>query len=135
MVDHGYEEVKHTADVALRVWAADFNNLLIQSALGMYTLIGIQQRKDRPITHELRLQKTSREVILVDFLNELVFLIEEFQQVFTQFFIKTEEKTVVIKMTGFRTSSYQREIKAVTFHNLEIITKPQGFETTITFDI
>ena len=135
MIDHGYEEVKHTADLALRVWAADFHSLLIQSAKGMYALIGVQQKKDPLVIQRLRLQKASREVILVDFLNELVFLLEEEQQFFDHFNFFDEETMVTIEMKGYQASSYQGQIKAVTFHNLEIIEGSQGLETTITFDI
>ena len=135
MVDHGYEEVKHTADLALRIWAADFHTLLIQSALGMYAMIGVQQQKDQLVTHVLRLQKASREVILVDFLNELVFLLEEEHQFYDHFIFNDEETMVAIEMKGYQVASYNRQIKAVTFHNLEIIERPQGLETTITFDI
>lgn len=134
MTDYGYEEVKHTADLALRVWAADFHSLLIQSAKGMYALVGVQQQNDQPVTQRLQLPKTSCEVILVDFLNELVFLLEEEQQFFDHFNINDEETVVKIEMKGFQVA-YHRQIKAVTFHNLEIIEGLQGLETTITFDI
>lgn len=135
MKDHGCEEVKHTADLALRVWAADFHSLLIQSAKGMYALIGVQQQHDHAVTQRLQLPKTSREVILVDFLNELVFLLEEEQQFFDHFNFNDEETLVTIEMKGYQAISYDRQIKAVTFHNLEIIERQQRLETTITFDI
>lgn len=132
---HGYEEVKHTADLALRVWAPDFHALLIQSASGMYDLIGILHQREKPVAHSLELPNGSPEEILVDFLNELVFLLEESNQAFDQFCFLEDDANLSIEMKGYQVSSYHRQIKAVTFHNLEIKEGSKGFETTITFDI
>ena len=38
----GYEEISHTADWALRVWADDLAGLLVESAQGMNWLSGAE---------------------------------------------------------------------------------------------
>jgi len=67
---HGFEEVEHTADLAIRVWAADFYALLIHAALGMYDLMGAQYNPNIPILQTFELTNASQAEVLVDFLNE-----------------------------------------------------------------
>jgi SHS2 domain-containing protein len=132
---HGFEEVEHTADLAIRVWAADFYALLIHAALGMYDLMGAQYNPDIPILQMFELTNASQAEVLVDFLNELLFLVEESNQIFDQFQFVDENARLRIELTGYKLSSINRHIKAVTFHNLEISEGSKGLETTITFDV
>lgn len=93
---HGYEEVDHTADLAMRVWAADFYALLIHAALGMYDLMSAQYNPDFPILQTFELTNASQAEVLVDFLNELLFLVEESNQIFDQFQFVNEDARLKI---------------------------------------
>jgi SHS2 domain-containing protein len=131
----GYEEVEHTADLALRVWGNDFFSLLDHAAKGLYHLAGITSTESIPVEWTLRLKNGSKECVLVDFLNELLFLIEENGIILDQFQINSSYENLEIKAAGYRCDRIDRSIKAVTFHNLEVRATESGLETTITFDI
>lgn len=134
MSPHGYEEIEHTADLALKVWGEDFSTLLTQAARGMYTLLGAVCDSGELKEYQFSIKAGSAEEILVDFLSEVLYLAEDKELYFQEFtFI---ENCMVMTVGGScqKIASFAREIKAVTFHNLTIRRTEQGLETTITFD-
>ncbi|MDY6846034.1 MAG: archease [Chloroflexota bacterium] len=135
MILSGYEEVEHTADIALRVWGADFFTLLKESAKGMYELMGVIENPGLPMKVIFTIGHGSNEMQLVDFLNEVLYLMESQAGYYDNFtFINTDEG-INVHASGYKIISYQRNIKAVTFHDLEVIETKGRFETTITFDV
>ena len=135
MILSGYEEVEHTADIALRVWGEDFFTLLRQSAKGMYELMGILENPGQPMKVIFTIDHGSAEMQLVDFLNEVLYIVENQAGYYDSFtFINTRDG-IDVHASGYKIISYQRNIKAVTFHDLEVIETKTRFETTITFDV
>ena len=135
MASHGYEEIDHTADIALRVWGKDLLTLLKQAAEGMYNLVGFESSLDSSIEIKFDLQQGPSETILVDFLSELLYLLEEKAQGFQTFFFDKDGDQISVRATGGKVLSIDRHIKAVTFHNLNIENTGNGLEATITFDV
>ena len=135
MVSHGFEEIDHTADLALHVWGEDFHALLQQAAQGMYQLMDISTHHGTQTKIEFQIADESWESVLVDFLSELLYLAEDKQIVFDDFSFSEDEQKVRVEATGERISEIRRNIKAVTFHNLEVTQTKSGLETTITFDV
>ncbi len=135
MAHHGYEEVDHTADVALRVWGEDFSTLLEQSAQGLYDLMGVELVPDSQVDEEFAIPHGTQETVLVDFLSELLYLAEERELAFESFSFGEENEQVLIHAAGRRILSRVRYVKAVTFHDLDIEKTDFGIEATITFDV
>jgi len=135
MILSGYEEVEHIADIALRVWGEDFFDLLRQSAWGMYELMGIKRNRELMTNVNFEVGQGSMEMQLVDFLNELIYLVEDKAFCFDNFSFFNTMVAIVVSAKGYKIDSYHRSIKAVTFHNLNILKTNKGFETTITFDV
>lgn len=135
MISHGFEEVEHTADLAIRVWGEDFFVLLSQAAKGMYDLLSPQIEVDNTVKHTFAVGEGSKEMILVDFLNELLFLFEVEKVYFNSFSFNEDPSGLLVDAKGKKVKSAGRYIKAVTFHDLDIHKNNSGFETTITFDV
>ena len=135
MKPHGFEEIDHTADLALRVWGEDFYGLLEQAANGLYELLDVKIIKDASLEHSFSIEKETREVMLVDFLNELLYLCEEQEMMFQNFSFTRDGEMLNILAEGRRAVSIGRNIKAVTFHELEIKEEQNWLTTTITFDV
>jgi SHS2 domain-containing protein len=131
----GYEEIEHTADVALRVWGTDFDTLLKQSAQGVYDLMGVEPDKETPKQNEFSIEHSFPEMVLVDFLNEILYLTEVDSVIYDTFTFYDHQDGQTVYASGYGIKSIKRMIKAVTFHNLEIVETAKGFETTITFDV
>lgn len=135
MVPNGYEEIDHTADLALRVWGNDFFDLLENAAEGMYELMGITEKPGSNAKNSFQIENDQKESILVDFLSECLYLAEVEVQRFSAFSFEASEKEINVKAQGNEITAIDRNIKAVTFHNLEIKETSRGLETTITFDV
>ncbi len=135
----GYEEIPHTADWALRVWAPDLPALFREAAAGMYALAGVILAEEGAVERSLALSAPDGEALLVAFLSELVYLAEQERLAFD-----TVEPVITVDAQGYRLQarlhgapirSLMKTIKAVTFHNLQIRPTPQGLETEIIFDV
>ena len=71
---NGYEELAHTADWALRVWAEDLEGLLVTAAKGMHALAAVKMKIEDGFVHQFSLPIHDRESLLVDFLSEIVYV-------------------------------------------------------------
>ena len=131
----GYEEVEHTADWSLRVWAPDFAGLLEQGARGMYHLLGIQQAQGPQTSRKLELQAPDAETLMVDFLSELLYVAEEEGLAFRHFLLRVTETRLEAELQGSPIESQTKEIKAVTYHRMKIQQGDEQLTTEIVFDV
>jgi len=131
----GYFEIEHTADWALTVFAPDLVGLLEQAARGMYNLSCTVLQ---PISHEVRtfsIEGYDSEHLLVKFLSELLFIGEEEGLGFDGYELLLTGLTLEGRLTGAPIESQQKEIKAVTYHDLQIRSTTRGLEATVVFDV
>lgn len=131
----GYREIEHTADWQLEVWAPNLPLLFEQAALGMYALSGTQIDAQPRLNEELHLGAADTEGLLVEFLTELLYLAESQGLAFDNFEIQIESQELSANISGALIKSQSKEIKAVTYHNLEIKKGPRGLEVNIVFDV
>lgn len=135
MESQGFEEINHTADLALRVWGEGFHDLLIQAARGLYYLFNINTVGSSCVFCSFAIAEGPQDVMLVDFLNELIYLCEVKQKKFDVFSFRHQQGQLIIECQGISLTSHQRSIKAATFHDLEIIESEGILGTTVTFDV
>jgi len=131
----GFREIEHTADWEIEVWAPDLPGLLEQAARGMYALSGVCLQLGSPVTKRFSLAGLDPESLLVKFLNELLYLSEQEGLVFDMFDLSVENNMLDAAVIGRRIESQQKEIKAVTYHNLAIQVSPQGLLVNLIFDV
>jgi SHS2 domain-containing protein len=131
----GFRELDHTADVELQVWGPDLAAMLEQAARGMYSLAGIKLKAGTGQMHRLELPMTDRETLLVNYLSELLFLLEIENIAFDSFEIELNNETMNAEMYGLPLESQIKHIKAVTYHNLVVHQGLHGFEARIVFDV
>ncbi|HLF91436.1 MAG TPA: archease [Anaerolineales bacterium] len=131
----GYLEIEHTADWALTVWAPDLTGLLEQAARGMDTLSGVVLKSAPRVTRELSITGYDPEHLLVKFLTDILFIGEEEGLGFDTFELSIQDLHLQAQISGAPIASQQKEIKAVTYHDLRIESNPRGLETTIVFDV
>lgn len=131
----GYREREHTADWELEVWAPDLAGLLVQAALGMYALSGMEVGAGQESTRSIRLSATDAEGLLVTFLEELLYYAEMDGLAFHTFELSLDGTDLEGTMLGAELSSQTKEIKAVTYHNLHIRETGPGLEASIVFDV
>ena len=139
-MDSGYEEIPHTADWALRVWAGDLPTLFRVAAIGMNSLSGLILSNAGRIQRSIELTAPDAESLLVTFLSELVYSAEQENLGFDEFELRPEVTQYDIywlraKIFGAPIESLDKAIKAVTFHNLQIRETERGLEVEIVFDV
>ena len=135
MDSQGFFEIDHTGDLALRVWAEDFQGLLVQAARGLYHLLNVSTIDDSAVKHSFSIVLDDREAMLVDFLNELLYLAQDEQICFHTFSFEDQSNQLIVAGQGSQNAGIGRYIKAVTFHDLEITKNQSGLETIVTFDV
>lgn len=131
----GFEEIPHTADWAVHVWAEKLPGLLAESARAMDSLAGVVTAADQRIQRTLSLEAPDRESMLIAFLSELLFLEEHEHLAFDRFKFGLAPERATIEMEGGPIISYDKAIKAVTWHNLQIKETHRGLEVRIVFDV
>jgi SHS2 domain-containing protein len=131
----GYEEVRHTADWALRVWAPDPVELMRQAAAGMQALMGVKLTDKEQQRKPIDCSAGDLESLLVAFLNEILYWIESEGIACEEFDLALDGCRLSGTAICRKISSLEKEIKAVTFHNLAVRKKDDLFETTIVFDV
>ncbi len=131
----GFEEVEHTADVALRVWGRDLAELFVHAASGLAWLL-VDPRTVKPtVSFTLELEALDAEGLLVAWLGELLYLHEREGIVLVAF--EMEEITPThLRGTarGGPASDLRGHIKAVTFNEMAIRPTDRGLETMVVFD-
>ncbi len=129
-------EIEHTADVSLYIQAEDFPGLLQAGADAMLRLIGMSTDTEGESRRTIEVEGIDREDLLVVWLEELLYLTEMhevgFGKIDITFISDTKLSAIAEEIPGMIPS---KEIKAVTYHGLEIIETGRGLEVTIVFDV
>lgn len=131
----GFREIAHTADWELEVWAPTLLKLLEQAALGMYQLTGAKLSSGSRISRHIILQYIEPETLLIAFLNELLYLAESEDLIFDHFDLQVKDDQLQVTLNGAQLESMDKEIKAATYHNLNIVETKQGLFANIVFDV
>jgi SHS2 domain-containing protein len=131
----GFEELPHTADWQMRVWATSLPGLFAEAARGMNALAGIKPSPGARVRREFEAEAADAESLLVAFLSELVWAAEQEQLIFDTFKIVLKDSKLKVRMSGEHILSVNKSIKAVTYHNLQIRKTGDGFQVEIVFDV
>lgn len=131
----GFSERAHTADWELEVWAPDFAGLLEQAARGMFAISGTRLEEGPRESQILHLNADDPESLLVKFLNELLLLSEQKHLGFDHFNFVLDGNHLNASIEGAPIRSLDKEIKAVTYHNLSIRETKTGLQVNIVFDV
>lgn len=132
-----FEEIEHTADTALRLSGANLTELLLNAAAGItHLMVTDVSGISTDVEKFIELEAIDAEDLLVDWLSELAYWAESEMLIFKKFRIRQATAThLKAKIFGGKTSMLEKHIKAVTYHNLEIIKTSKGLEATIVFDV
>jgi SHS2 domain-containing protein len=135
----GFEELDHTADIALRVRGSDLKELFVNAALGMAHQLADPTSVVCTAEHEVSLRAGDVETLLVSWLSELLYLGERegaAEIVFTTFDVRDiGPNHINATVRGGPATDLRRYIKAVTFSDLSVRRTADGYQTVIVFDV
>ena len=136
-----FEIFDHTADAGIRIVAPTLPELLKPAGDGLYAVIGtVVPSAEPPQRVSLDLTGSDPSLLLRDYLHELLILFERDDRIVTaveQATFESERLTAGVQATlaDRAHSAYHREVKAITYHELEIRSVPGGYEATVIVDI
>jgi SHS2 domain-containing protein len=139
MAAHQFEEIEHTADWAIRVHARDWPGLFAGAAEGMFSLVADLPRVAADRAFDIELQTLDVETLLIDWLNELLYLAEAHGIVFREFSIRelvvNGSAHLRAEARGGRPEALFKVIKAATFSGLSITRDGDGLAVDLVFDV
>jgi SHS2 domain-containing protein len=135
-----FETFDHTADLGLRVRAADLETLLAEAAAALFSAIvtdlaSVQPRECR----EIRLPVDDREYLLFDWLKQLLFLFDAEHLLFGRFEAHLGAESFVGRAWGEPLDRerhvLEHEVKAITYHGLRVEPADGGWLAEVIVDI
>ena len=138
-----YEQIPHTADIAVRVYGKDLKGLFINAAYAMFDIIADLEGLKRSVSVDIDLKAPSKEELLVSWLDELLYNFYTKGIIFFEFDITLIEEKEAIKLSGKAHGRHigenrnrlKSEIKAATYHDLAIRDTADGLSVEIVFDV
>ncbi len=134
-----FEVIDHTADVGIIAYGSDLKEAFANAAYGMFSLIADLGEVKENVNRKVEVQSTDEEALLVDWLNELLYLFDVEHVIFKRFDITALSQTQLkAKAYGEKidTSRHQLKtaVKAATYHMLKI-ERNQGVKVQFILDI
>jgi SHS2 domain-containing protein len=132
-----YAELDHTADLCLRATGDDLPGLFAHAAQGLFALLRCQAGEARqPVSRRIALQADDLESLLVDWLNELLYLAERHHEAYERFEVTLlDAQRLDALALGWDQQRAGRCVKAATFFGLSVSQTAAGYEATITLDV
>jgi len=118
-----YEQLEHTADAMVRVHGKTLSERFENAAYAMFDQMTDVSQIEPKGEVKIVLEAESRERLLVDFLQELLYLHDVRSLVFSEFDVQTDGKNLEALARGeaFDPEKHPKKalVKAVTYHVLE----------------
>ena len=132
-----YEILEHKADLKIRVFGKTKEELFLNALLGMTESLKPDVKSDEEITRQIKINSPDLPALLVDFLSEVLYLIQTNKEIYNNVkFKKITNTEIEAELFGQKVERFGEDIKAVTYHQLDIHRKEDGtWEATVLFDI
>jgi len=132
--------VAHTADIAVDVFGRDLAELLVHAAQALYAVTFAHLSVTADQQRVLTVNSVDGDALVIDWLNELIYQLEVEHLVFTEFdILQLTGGHAAINCRGGRpdlSPGYRaREVKAATYHMMQLRRTPTGCTSRIVFDV
>jgi SHS2 domain-containing protein len=132
----GHEFVEHTAELALRVWADGRDTLYAEACRAVGTLLLEEVRGREAAARSITVEAVDAEALLVDLLNELIYLAETERWAPESATVVTWAPTrVVLEVAGRWLEATPSRLKSATHHGLSVRPVATGWEAEVIFDV
>ena len=133
-----FEFINHTADYAMRAWGPDFRALVENAARGLIRLLADVDGLQLSEHTELQVEGDSREAVLVHALKELLLLEEDGRLPVSVEVLSADAVCAHLRVGLVDLDSaadrLESAVKAVTYHDLEIIEDAAGLSVEVVLD-
>jgi SHS2 domain-containing protein len=132
----------HTADIGLRIYAADLADLFRTAAEALFDVIVTNRDRVEPLkTDKFQLTADSTNALLLDWLNELIFRFETGHVVFGRFDVSVDADgcSLTARVHGEPIDPQRHvldhEVKAATHHGIQVVHDQDGWVAELILDI
>jgi len=134
-----FEIIDHTADVGIVAYGVDANQAFANAARALFSLITELDDVEEILYRDIELTAPDEESLLIEWLNQLIYLFDTENIVFKRFDVtKLNNTQLKARSYGEKVDSSKHRlktgIKAATYHMLKI-DKGDGCRAQVLFDI
>lgn len=135
-----FEILDHTADIGLIVYGEDLKTLFENAGEAFFHLITDLRRVRRRIERRIEISGEALERLMVDWLSELLYLHDVETLLFKGFKVESVGEGGLkarVKGEPFQEGVHviKTEVKAVTYHRIEVRKENRGWKAQIIFDL
>jgi SHS2 domain-containing protein len=135
-----YQFIDHPSDIGLIAFGPTLEEAFENAAKGMFSLITDLNKVKNEVSLNLKVSAANPEELLVNWLNELLYLQDTKHFLFKEFRIKNLSPTGLlaeVKGDSFEAQKYalQTYIKAATYNQLEVKQDKEGWRIRVIFDV
>ncbi len=135
-----FETIEHTADIGVRSFGATEEEAFENAAVGMFSLLADLELVGEEAEFPVSVEAEDRETLLVEWLNELLYIYESQGVLLKRFHIGRLEDT---HLEGAAWGSpidpardeIRTDIKAVTYYQLQVARTEKGWTAEVIFDV
>jgi SHS2 domain-containing protein len=130
-----------TADVAFKAYGRNLNELFSNAALAMFEVITDTKQIKPKISKKIKISGNDLQSLMFNWLNELLVYVDGENLVFSKFSVKVDDKKLKLnaECKGEKINSKKHEIKteikAATYHKLEVKKEKGIWKTQVILDI
>jgi SHS2 domain-containing protein len=135
-----FETLNHTADIGIIAYGKDISEVFINAAKGFLSLVIDPKEVSNKETHDIEVAAADREALLLNWLNELIYLLGAKEVLLKDFkVIEITDLKLKVQASGEKIKKnkhhFMREVKAATYHKLKIEQTAEGWRAQVIFDI
>lgn len=135
-----FETFDHTADLGLRITAADEESLFVEAARALYSILVENADSLRAEqTVDLTIAGSDLDYLLFDWLSELLYRYEREKFLASEISVQRTAGGIAAQLKGEPADPSRhtlfREVKAITYHQLHVTRTATGWEAEVIVDI
>jgi SHS2 domain-containing protein len=135
-----FEVLDHTADIGLLVYGEDLETLFENAGEGFFHLITDLRKVRRKVERQVEIRQKDLERLMVDWLSELLYLHDVENLLFKGFKVESigeGQLKARVKGEPFQEGIHiiKTEVKAVTYHQIQVRKEDGGWRAQIIFDL
>lgn len=135
-----YTEFDHTADIGVEIYGDTLEELFVNAGYALFDTIVDASTVTSQIERPMRITGIDVEMLLINWLRELLYMFSVYQEVYADFQIHALqptclEATVKGEPLNAKKHRFHTELKAVTYHQLSVVQEEGHWKARVLFDV
>jgi SHS2 domain-containing protein len=140
---YGFEIIEHPADMGLQMRAQTLEQLFVQAALGLTSILVDIDLIKSEITTSINLSAPNSEELMYKWLSEILYLFDGEQKLFNNFDVSITKASSSLSLSATACGEpydkirhqVRTYVKAITYHQLSVKACQNNFEAKVFLDI